>query len=68
MWMVQHRYFSGWKDADWRINDGIDNPEGEPWRFATKAEAEAEIRDFVRGAREAGLRDYRVRDYRAVEV
>jgi hypothetical protein len=61
MWMVEHLYLSGWADAEWQID-------GEPWRFATKAEAEAEIRDFVRGAREAGLRDYRVRDYRVVEV
>jgi hypothetical protein len=56
MYMVEHCYSYGWDDADWHVND-------EPARFATQAEAEAAIRDFVRNAR-----GYKLRDYRVVEV
>lgn len=61
MWMVEHLFAYGWDDADWHDGD-------EPWRFATRAEAEAEIRDFVRDMRAAGMKGYRVRDYRVVRT
>lgn len=63
-WKVEHQFSYGWDDAGWTVDD-------EPQRFPTKAEAEAEIREFIKDQHEAfkaGDMDekYRRSDYRAV--
>ena len=63
-WMVEHRYASGWADAEW-ATDGV------PDRFATKKQADAAIDEFIADTASAHadrlLADaYRRRDYRAV--
>ena len=39
MYKVEMEFTYGWDDADWHDGD-------EPWRFATKGEAQAEIDDL----------------------
>lgn len=56
MYGVLYLYSYGWDWAGW------------PMLFATEAEAKAEIREHVKSCRAAGLRDYRVRDYRVTVV
>lgn len=56
MWMVEHLFTYGWDDADW--HDGE-----EPLRFATRAEAEAELSAFLADAADL---DYSADDFRVV--
>jgi hypothetical protein len=55
---VEHHFGYGWDDAGWKLND-------EPMTFTSRAEADAEITDFLKDAKEAfGADDYCAEDFR----
>ena len=63
---VNHRYASGWADADW-------HEDGKPWLFDTVADAESEIDSFIKetqeAAKEGAMEDAYLReDYSVVQV
>ena len=48
MYKVEHNFIYGWDDAGWTVNYSPDYGSGVyPWRFDTKAEAEAAIDDLI---------------------
>lgn len=70
-WKVEQQFSYGWDDAGWTVSD-VNNPSvATPQCFNTKAEAEKEIKEFIKEQHEAfenGDMDekYRRSDYRAV--
>ncbi len=57
-WKVECLFAHGWDDAEWTVD-------GEPQRFTSVAEAEAEIDEHIADAAEAGL-EYSRSEYRVV--
>lgn len=70
-WKVEHKFASGWADAEWRVNSDDENSSS--MLFDTEAEANAEIDEFIADTKEAYRRgdmdsEYNREDYRAVMV
>lgn len=65
MFKVECEFTYGWDDAGWTLD-------GEPWRFATREEAEAEIDELIAMSIDATKRGhileaYSRKSYRVVE-
>ena len=53
-YMVEHRFLSGWDDADWGIEE---KGERKPWRFNSRKEAQDEIDDLIKSVKEKEAQD-----------
>lgn len=70
-WKVEHNFSYGWDDAGWTVSDVRNPTVSKPQRFNSKAEAEAEITEFIKEQNQAYKRGdmdekYSRADYRAV--